>query len=71
MADPYYGMTYLNFCGLTRFSIPSRKVDHAFVRKGAACFFVSLTPQAGQSGAVSPTFMIRSKECPQAAHAYS
>lgn len=64
-------LPYLNLCGLTRFSMPSRKVDQAFVRKGAARFFVSARPQTGQVGARSPTFMIRSKEWPQAPHSYS
>ena len=62
---------YLNFSGSTRLSIPSRKVDHAFVRKGATSFLTSCAPQAGQAGAFSPAFMIRSKECPQAVQSYS
>jgi len=62
---------YLNFCGLTRFSIPSRKVDQAFVRKEATFFLVFARPQTGQAGAPSPGFMIRSKEWPQDLHSYS
>jgi hypothetical protein len=54
-------LIHLNLCGLTRFSIRSRKVDQAFVRKGAMRFFVSFAPQEGHAGAASPTFMIFSK----------
>lgn len=71
MKDGKSKVLYLNFCGLTRFSIRSRKVDHAFVRKAAARFRTSLTPQAGHRGAFSPTFMIRSKRWPQAVQWYS
>ena len=62
---------YLNLCGLTRFSIPSRKADHVLVRNGTTLFLVSCTPHAGHAGASSPTFMIRSKRWPQVAHSYS
>jgi hypothetical protein len=62
---------YLNFSGLTRFSIRSRKVDQEFVRKAAGRRWVCRLPQAGHDGFGPSIFINRSKIFPHALHSYS